>query len=242
MNPFTTIPAAFIAYDEIKRYNRLAPKIDEAFASDDVQGAREIMRVGMNAFADNLVERLDLDYTVMGKENIPENGPVLIMANHQGYFDLVGLYHAIQKFHFGMVAKEELAKFKFLRTAIEHTGSVFINRGNSREALKTMNEATKLLKAGDSLGIFPEGTRSRKFEPGEFKLASFKFAEKAGVPILPVSISGSYRLYEETGSFKRSPQLIKIHPMVDYGSLERKDRTSCQLDIIETIKGGIEDI
>ena len=73
-------------------------------------------------------------------------------------------------------------------------------------------------------------------------MASFKFAEKAGVPILPVSISGSYRLYEETGSFKRSPQLIKIHPLVDYGSLERKDRTSCQLDIIETIKGGIEDI
>lgn len=242
MNLFKSIPAALIAYSEIQRYNRLAPKIDAAFEAGDVEGAREIMRVGMNAFADNLVERMKLDYTIEGKENIPDNGPVLVMANHQSYFDLVGLFHALQKFHIAMVAKAELRKFKFLRTAIEHTGSVFINRGSSRDALKTMKEATELLKSGDSLGIFPEGTRSKKFEMGEFKTASFKFAEKAGVPILPVSISGAYHLFEEKNSFQRTPQLIRIHPLVEYGSLPRSERNAAQELIINTIRNGIEDI
>lgn len=242
MNIFKSMPAALKAYDEINKYNKLAPKIDAAIDSGDIEGAREIMRLGMNTFADNLVRRLKLDYTIEGKENIPESGPLLIMANHQGYFDLVGLYHAIQNFHFGMIAKAELKRFKFLRTAIEHTGSVFINRGNSRDALKTINEAVSILKSGDSLGIFPEGTRSRGYETGEFKKASFKLAEKASVPILPVSISGSYRLFEETGSFKRSPQLIRIHPLVDYGSLNRSELHEAQNEIIETIIMGIEDI
>lgn len=242
MNLFKSGPAALIAYSEIQRYNKLAPKIDAAFEAGDIEDAREIMRAGMSAFADNLIKRLNLDYTVEGKENIPDNGPLLVMANHQSYFDLVGLFHALQKFHIGMVAKAELKKIKFLRTAIEHTGSVFINRGSSRDALQTMKTATELLKSGDSLGIFPEGTRSRKYEMGEFKTASFKFAEKAGVPILPVSISGAYHLFEEKNSFQRTPQLIRIHPLVEYGSLPRNERHVAQAKIIETIRNGIEDI
>lgn len=242
MNIFKNAPAGLKVYDEINKYNKLAPKIDAAIDAGNIEAAREIMRVGMNNFADNLVKRLKIDYTIEGKENIPDNGPLLIMANHQGYFDLVALYHAIQNFHFGMIAKNELKRFKFLRTAIEHTGSIFINRGNSRDALKTINEAIEILKSGDSIGIFPEGTRSKSYEMGEFKKASFKLSEKSKVPILPVSISGSYRLFEETGSFKRSPQLIRIHPVVNYGELSKAERNAAQDEIINTIRNGIENI
>lgn len=242
MNIFTTIPAGFKVIAELKRYNKLAPEVDSLLEAGRAEDARELMRKGMTAFADNVIRELKLDYTVEGSENIPEDGPLLIMSNHQGYADILALYHGIQNFHFGMVAKKEFANVKMMKVAIEHTGSLFIDRGNPRAAVQTIRDARAHFAAGDSLGIFPEGTRSRGYKMGEFKAGSFKFAEKGKVPILPVSISGSYHIIEETGSFHRTPQLIRIHPLVHYEQLSRSEHHDAQIAIEDTIRNGIEDI
>lgn len=242
MNPFTTLPAGLKVLGEIRRYNMLAPKIDKEFAEGRAEDARETMRIGMVQFADNVIEKLGLDYTVEGRENIPEGVPLLVMANHQGYCDIVALYRAIRSFHFGLVAKASLGKFPPIKKAVEHTGSLFLDRGNPKDAMKLIKKAKTLFDSGDSLGIFPEGRRSREYKMGEFKAGSFKFAEKGGVPILPVSISGSYHIYEEHGSFRRTPQLVRIHPIVHYEKLTRQEHADARIAIEETIRSGIEDI
>lgn len=105
------------------------------------------------------------------------------------------------------------------------TRSVFLKRGEPRAAINTLKETTELLNKGFSLRIFPEGTRSRSATPGEFKDGAFKFAQKAKVPVLPVTINDAYKLFEIDGSFHPCTISIKFHPVVhteDMGRAEQK--------------------
>jgi 1-acyl-sn-glycerol-3-phosphate acyltransferase len=86
---------------------------------------------------------------------------------------------------------------------------VFIDRQNPREAVNAINQAAENIKAGYSMGIFPEGTRTRDASVGEFKNGAFKIAQKTGCPIVPIAISGSYKLWEDPG--KIIPGTIKAH-------------------------------
>ena len=84
-----------------------------------------------------------------------------------------------------------------------------MDRSDIRQSLKVINQAADHLKKGYSMVIFPEGTRSKGETLGEFKPGSLKLGLKAGVPIVPITISGSYKIMEQNG-FIIKPAHVEI--------------------------------
>lgn len=160
------------------------------------------------------------DVTVTGLENVPVNEAVLYVGNHQGNMDIPLLYlTAPQKMSF--VAKKEMIKLPIFGFLMKERQCVFMDRKNVRESIKAINEAIDNLKAGYSIAVFPEGTRSKSSEMGDFKVGSLRIALKAGVKVVPVSLNGSYKLMEETGRI--TPAKVSIHYGKPIDSKDFKD-------------------
>lgn len=133
-----------------------------------------------------------IDVEGMGK--LPE-GPVLFVANHQGMFDILVLLGYVDK-PLGFIAKKEIKKIPIISSWMEELKCVFIDRSNRRAAIKVIDDGIASLKAGQSMVIFPEGTRSRGGEVQTFKSGSLRLATRANVPIVPIAINGTYKLLE----------------------------------------------
>lgn len=171
-----------------------------------------------------------------GMENIPKDRNVLFVSNHQSNFDTALFMSFVDKPK-GYVAKLEMKKVPILRTWMEYMNCVFIDRGNVRKSAEAMSKAIKILKGGHSLVIFPEGTRSKCDSMGEFKSGGIKLAIKAGVPIVPVTISGSYKLMEQNKNrIKPADVEMHIHPLIETQGLTKNDTEA----LTEKLKGIIE--
>jgi 1-acyl-sn-glycerol-3-phosphate acyltransferase len=145
---------------------------------------------------------------VMGEEHVPTQGGVVFISNHQGNFDIPILLGFINKPK-AFIAKKELKKLPLISSWMYYMNCVFIDRGNARAGLKAIQEGVVFLKQGYSQIIFPEGTRSRGGQLGEFKPGSFKLATKSGVPIVPVTIRGSYKIMEANGGLIK-PAIVEM--------------------------------
>lgn len=135
---------------------------------------------------------------VSGNENVPVNEAVVFVSNHQGNFDIPILLASIEKPK-AFIAKTELANMPLISTWMKYMNCVFMDRSNIRQSLKIISQASDYVKEGYSMSIFPEGTRSKGKEMGEFKPGSMKLALKAEATIVPVAIRGSYKIMEENG-------------------------------------------
>ena len=110
-------------------------------------------------------------------------------------------------------------------------------------SLQTINDGAELLKQGFSLVIFPEGTRSHCAEMGEFKAGSLKLATKAKVPIVPVTISGTYHFFEETGAITWGVHVdVIIHEPIDTANLSRAELAELPEKVEGTIRNGLESL
>jgi 1-acyl-sn-glycerol-3-phosphate acyltransferase len=237
---FIATGAALIKVNgEIKKYMRRSDEIDRLFEAGEHEKVQQIIREGEDTFCDNVTRKLGINISVEGAENIPDESPVLIMSNHQGYTDVLAVLYAIRNFQIGYIAKSEFKKLKSLTEGIRYTGSLFIDRGDPRAAIKTINKAAEMFASGYSFCIFPEGTRSHGPEIGEFKAGSFKFAQKGKVPILPVTCIDTYKVFEEYNSFHKADCRVVIHPLVHYEQLDRKQQVEAQHEIYETIKSAL---
>lgn len=181
-------------------------------------------------------KHFDIKYEVIGKENLPE-GPCVFIANHQAYFDIMALLYAISGKQTGFIAKNEFSKVPLLGKWINVIRGLFIKRGNVRESLKVINQGAELIDQGFSLVIFPEGTRSQKHEMADFKPGSFKLASKAKVPVVPVVIDGTYKIFEQKKRVSKGETVkVTILPAIDTVSLDRKALADLPNQIEEAIK------
>lgn len=146
---------------------------------------------------------------VIGLENIPQTGGVLFVANHQSNFDIPILVGHVPRDK-GFIAKHELLKVPTFSRWMKYIGCIFIDRKDPRQSLAAINEAAERLKAGHSIVIFPEGTRSADGTVAPFKAGGLRLGVKAGVPIVPVTISGSKNIMPKGTSIIRSAKVKVI--------------------------------
>jgi len=160
---------------------------------------------------------------VTGRENIPRKGGVCFVSNHCGFFDIVLLLAYCGR-PFGFVAKKELLFVPFLNVWIYMLGGSFIDRGNVRKAIATINKGVKRIKAGGGMIIFPEGHRSKgqgllPFHPGSLKLAT-----QANAVIVPVAIKGSYDVFEKNNRVVSAVTKTAFLKPIDTASIPVEDR------------------
>ena len=173
--------------------------------------------------------------SIEGRENIPKKGGVCFVSNHEGIFDIILALASIGR-PFGFIAKKDLLLLPFLNAWIYILGGLFIDRKNPRKALKTINKGIRRLKAGGAMLIFPEGHRSKGQGLLPFKSGSFKLATQSGVPIVPVSVSGSYEIFEKNKRLNPVIQRMVFSPPLATDGISLENRKS----LADEVKGIIE--
>lgn len=143
-----------------------------------------------------------------GAEHLDKGKPCVLMANHQGAFDIFALL-AYLPLHFKWVARKEIFKIPILGWAMAAAGYISIDRSGRRKALESVERAVAKIRRGASVLVFPEGTRSPDGRIQPFKKGGFTLAVKAGVPVVPVSIRGSRDVLPR-GSLRVRPGTIEI--------------------------------
>lgn len=152
--------------------------------------------------------------TTIGMENITDDGPVLYVANHRSFFDVIMTYPQFRSIT-GFVAKSGFRKVPILPIWIGRLYGEFLVKDDIRQNLESILKAIDHVKQGISMFIFPEGMRSTgedERELLEFHEGSFKIATKAGCPIVPVAICGSREIFEAHFPFVRAG-----HVVIEYG-------------------------
>ncbi len=164
--------------------------------------------------------------TVIGGENLVNDKVYIFAANHQSQFDIFALQGYLRH-DFRWLAKKELFEIPFFGTGMRLAGYISVDRAHGRQAMKSLEAAAKRIAAGTSVVIFPEGTRSPDGSLHSFKAGGMVLAIKAGVPIVPVAITGSYEVLPK-GRLLARPGKIRInigHPIEtsDYKVKEKRD-------------------
>jgi len=149
-------------------------------------------------------------WEVQGRENIPLNGPLILITNHVNLVDPFFLLFAFPRW-INFMAKEELFRSPFLRFWLRFAGSIPISRdGKVTEKQKTLKSARDALQRGLILGMFPEGGRSHDGKLKKGKPGSAVIALKTNVPLLPVGIIGTDNIKGISWLWKRPRIIIKI--------------------------------
>jgi 1-acyl-sn-glycerol-3-phosphate acyltransferase len=146
--------------------------------------------------------------TAAGLENIPRDRPVIFAANHQGAADIL-IVLAYLPVGFRFAIKKELFQIPVFGWYLKRAGYFSIDRQLVLSAYRTVETIIEIIKAGESVLIFPEGTRTRTGELGNFRRGSLLAALKSGAPIVPVAISGSYNIMPR-GTWLIHPAQVKL--------------------------------
>lgn len=146
---------------------------------------------------------------VEGLEHVAAHRAQIIVSNHQSWFDVFALAHAIPKrFHF--VAKRELERIPIFGTAWKAAGHVSIDRSDRQSAIRSLEQAGAQLRSeGSAVVIFAEGTRSWDGRMLPFKKGAFMLALTSGVEIVPAAVNGS-RAVLPKGAWRVRPGMITV--------------------------------
>ncbi len=148
----------------------------------------------VNRIAKVLFKFEGLKFTRTGSENLPRVGGAVVVINHTGYMDFT--YAGYSAFDIGrfirFMAKKEVFDHKISGPLMRGMKHIPVDRGKGGESYRM---AIDYLRSGELVGVFPEATISRSFELKNFKLGAARMALEAQVPIVPVMIWGSQRVW-----------------------------------------------
>ena len=153
-----------------------------------------------------IIFKLFFRLKVTDQENIPQNGPFIIVANHSSLLDPIILGISIKpKIIF--VAAAYLFEIGWLGYLLRKANSIPVQRENDIKAIK---QSLKILRQGGVLGIFPEGGIDRQKNNLPIRAGAAYLATKAGAPIVPVKIKGADKVLPRGAKFIRSLSKIEV--------------------------------
>ncbi len=165
---------------------------------------------------------------VINREKIPQKGPALLCANHNTFLDMFLLGYKLDRWIYWM-AKEELFKNPIAGFLFKKLGAFSVKRGAAD--VGSIKNAYRLLEEGKIVGIFPQGTRRHAGGAGRVKSGAAMIAANAGVPIIPATVKGTYKLFSKMTVNFGDPFMISKHE----DKLTKEELAEISTDIINRI-------
>ena len=172
-------------------------------------GGRSMLRLGP-VWIRWILATFRVRVEAVGLENVPTHAPVILMSNHQSLVDIAAIILTLPRTQsWRFVAKRELTRIPIFGWILVLSGHVIIDRGNRERAVASLRRAAEIIRAGTTVIVFPEGTRSPHGNLRTFKSGPFHLATEAQVPIVPITVSGSQRITPK-GELRVHPGVVKI--------------------------------
>jgi len=193
------------------------------------------------AWARSILMVAGIPVQVEGIENLNIDGSYILMPNHQSNFDIPVLLGCLPV-QFRWLAKAELFKIPIFGRGMRGCGYISIDRSNRKSAFRSLAEAAQKIRDGVSVLIFPEGTRSWDGEIQPFKKGGFVLSVDAGVPIIPIIISGT-RAVMPKGKLmiRRLPVRMQILTPIATSNYTRKTKDELMGVVRTTISNAYRD-
>ncbi|MCC6241281.1 MAG: 1-acyl-sn-glycerol-3-phosphate acyltransferase [Gemmatimonadaceae bacterium] len=158
-----------------------------------------------------------------GAEHVQGDTPRVFIANHVSWFDIPALLDVLPPY--GFIAKRELEGIPLFGAAARATGVIYIDRENRKAAFTAYDDAARKIREGQSVLVYPEGTRGDRYSLRPFKKGPFVLAIGSGAPVVPVVIHGTIAV-NPRGTFRASPGDVHVHllPPVPSDGLTYDDR------------------
>jgi 1-acyl-sn-glycerol-3-phosphate acyltransferase len=177
-----------------------------------------------------------------GLDNIDYARTYVFASNHQSLFDIPILFTHLPV-SFRILFKQSLLGLPWLGWHLWMGGHIPVDRSNPVKARKSLERAIEHIRNKGSIVVFPEGTRSRDGSIGRFKQGSFVLAVRGGVPVVPVTISESWRIMER-GKVTVHPQTVRVHvaPPVDVEDFDESSATELSKTVRAIILSNYQEV
>lgn len=159
-------------------------------------------------WAQFIIRILLLPVKVEGGENLVKGQSYVFVANHQGAFDIFLIYGFLSR-NFKWMMKRQLRQMPFVGKACESAHHIFVDKRGASKIRETYDRARQTLQGGMSLVVFPEGARSFTGHMGVFKRGAFMLADDIELPVVPLTINGSFDIMPRT----RDMKWVVWHPL-----------------------------
>jgi 1-acyl-sn-glycerol-3-phosphate acyltransferase len=182
--------------------------------------------IARNVWSRGLLLIGGVELNVQGTENVDPARPTIYVSNHQSTLDIPALFMALPV-NFRVVAKSQLRWVPFVGWYLWAARHIFIDRGNSRKAIASLDAAADRIRRGTSLIMYAEGTRSEDLTVLPFKKGPFTLAIRAGVSVCPVTLEGTGKVMPKNSwRIRPGPAFVKIGAPLDasaYGPSRRDE-------------------
>lgn len=160
---------------------------------------------------------------VYGHENISPGQSYVFVANHQGAYDIFAIYGYLGH-NFRWMMKRSLERIPLVGYSCKVSGHIFVDNSTPAAVKHTMEVAEKRLAGGMSVVVFPEGSRTPDGRMHRFKRGAYFLATEFGLPVVPVTIDGAYKVLPRSGKLPRPGRIIlTIHKPVMPGADGKHD-------------------
>ena len=157
-----------------------------------------------------LIKTSGVQLEIRGKKNIKDNKNYIFAPNHSSFMDFPVLFVAVNKY-LVFVAKKELERIPIFKSILSISGSIFVDRKNTNDAIDSLDELKSDIKnTPRSVVVFPEGTRSNLNQLKSFKKGAAVLSINTGLPIIPVYIMGSFDWWN-TKNFRKNSNKIVVN-------------------------------
>ncbi|GGP47168.1 lysophospholipid acyltransferase family protein [Streptomyces abikoensis] len=189
--------------------------------------------------ARTMFKALDLRFDIQGSEHVPARGGAVLVSNHIGYLDFVfaGLAARPAKRLVRFMAKESVFRHKVSGPLMRAMKHIPVDRAAGMDAYK---HALSALRSGEVIGVFPEATISTSFTLKNFKSGAARLAQEAGVPLVPMALWGTQRLW--TKGHKRDLGRNHIPVTIRVGEPVAADPAEPAEQVTERVRARVQDL
>lgn len=182
-----------------------------------------------------------LPITVEGHQYIDKHQSYVFVANHQGPMDIFLIYGFLGR-NFKWMMKKALRRIFLVGYACQKAHHIFVDKSGPKKIQETIDNARQTLQGGTSLVVFPEGSRTFTGHMGLFRKGAFQLADELQLPVVPVTIDGSFDVLPRTAGFsfvRRHRMRLIIHRPIMPAGKGTADITQTMRQSYETIMASL---